>query len=153
MLGNIALILSFCSSSLRLFADTSFPRRCSSVTFQSSRSTLSVSTSRLRGSCAPVKRSTTWITSSLVFCLATSDSAAWRQFSSSTILSSADTPARRARILPREAGNEVTVTSFEGLTLYPRLALLPGQELVDILEDPEEEELQPTGIVDNIVSR
>ncbi|KAH9024388.1 UDP-glucose:glycoprotein glucosyltransferase-domain-containing protein [Lactarius pseudohatsudake] len=30
-----------------------------------------------------------------------------------------------------EAGNEVTVTSFEGLTLYPRLARLPGQEFVD----------------------
>ncbi len=52
-----------------------------------------------------------------------------------------------------EAGNEVTVTGFEGLTLYPRLARLPGQELVDVLEDPEEEEQQPTGIVDNIVSQ
>ncbi|KAH8978341.1 UDP-glucose:glycoprotein glucosyltransferase-domain-containing protein [Lactarius akahatsu] len=52
-----------------------------------------------------------------------------------------------------EAGNEVTVTSFEGLTLYPRLARLPGQEFVDVLEDPEEEEPRPTGIVDNIVSR
>jgi UDP-glucose:glycoprotein glucosyltransferase len=52
-----------------------------------------------------------------------------------------------------EAGNEVTVTSFEGLTLYPRLARLPDQESLDVLQDPEEEELQPTGIVDNIVSR
>jgi len=52
-----------------------------------------------------------------------------------------------------EAGNEVTVTSFEGLTVYPRLARLPGQELVDVLENPEEEELEPTGIVDNVVSR
>ncbi|KAH9162492.1 UDP-glucose:glycoprotein glucosyltransferase-domain-containing protein [Lactarius sanguifluus] len=52
-----------------------------------------------------------------------------------------------------EAGNEVTVTSFEGLTLYPRLARLPGQEFVDVLEDPEQEEWQSTGIVDNIVSR
>ena len=53
-----------------------------------------------------------------------------------------------------EAGNEVTVTSFEGLTLYPRLARLPGQELVDVLQDlEEEEEGQPAGIVDNIVSR
>ncbi|KAI9428853.1 UDP-glucose:glycoprotein glucosyltransferase-domain-containing protein [Lactarius indigo] len=52
-----------------------------------------------------------------------------------------------------EADNEVTVTSFEGLTLYPRLARLPGQEFVDVLEDPEEEERQPSGIVDNIVSR
>ena len=37
-----------------------------------------------------------------------------------------------------EAGNQVTVTSFEGLTLYPRLARLPGQELVDVLQDPKE---------------
>ncbi|KAF8268079.1 UDP-glucose:Glycoprotein glucosyltransferase-domain-containing protein [Lactarius quietus] len=52
-----------------------------------------------------------------------------------------------------EAGNEVTVTSFEGVTLYPRLARLPGQEVADVLEVPEEEGLEPTGIVDNIVSR
>ena len=52
-----------------------------------------------------------------------------------------------------EAGNEVTVTSFEGLTLYPRLARLPGQEFADVLEEPKEEELEPTGIVNNIVSR
>jgi UDP-glucose:glycoprotein glucosyltransferase len=52
-----------------------------------------------------------------------------------------------------EAGNEVTVTSFEGVTLYPRLERLPGQEFVDVLEEPKEEELKPTGIVDNIVSR
>jgi len=52
-----------------------------------------------------------------------------------------------------EAGNEVTVTSFEGLTLFPRLDRLPGQELVDVLEVPEEEEQRHTGIVDNIVSR
>ena len=51
-----------------------------------------------------------------------------------------------------DAGNEVTVTSFEGLTLYPRLARFPGQEFVDVLEDPEEE-LEPTGIVDKVVSR
>jgi hypothetical protein len=45
------------------------------------------------------------------------------------------------------------VTSFEGVTLYPRLERLPGQEFVDVLEEPKEEELKPTGIVDNIVSR
>ena len=43
--------------------------------------------------------------------------------------------------------------SFEGLTLYPRLACLSGQEFADVLEEPKEEELEPTGIVDNIVSR
>jgi UDP-glucose:glycoprotein glucosyltransferase len=52
-----------------------------------------------------------------------------------------------------EAGNEVTVTSFEGVTLYPRLARLPNQEFADVLEDSEEGEREPTGIVDNIVSR
>jgi UDP-glucose:glycoprotein glucosyltransferase len=52
-----------------------------------------------------------------------------------------------------EAGNEVTVTSFEGLTLYPRLERLPGQEFADVLEEPKEEEREPSGIVDNIVSR
>jgi UDP-glucose:glycoprotein glucosyltransferase len=52
-----------------------------------------------------------------------------------------------------EAGNEVTVTSFEGLTLYPRLERLPGQEFADVLEEPKVEELEPSGIVDNIVSR
>jgi UDP-glucose:glycoprotein glucosyltransferase len=50
-----------------------------------------------------------------------------------------------------KAGNEVTVTSFEGVTLYPRLARLPGQEYVDILETLEEEE--PMGTVNQIVSR
>jgi UDP-glucose:glycoprotein glucosyltransferase len=52
-----------------------------------------------------------------------------------------------------EAGNEVTVTSFEGLTLYPRLERLPGQEFTDVLKEPKVEELEPTGIVDNILSR
>jgi UDP-glucose:glycoprotein glucosyltransferase len=50
-----------------------------------------------------------------------------------------------------KAGNEVTVTSFEGVTLYPRLARLPGQEYVDILETLEEEE--PLGAVNKLVSR
>lgn len=30
-------------------------------------------------------------------------------------------------------GDEVTLTSFEGLTLYPRFKRLPGMELVDVL--------------------
>lgn len=50
-----------------------------------------------------------------------------------------------------EAGNGVTVTSFEGVTLYPRLARLPGREHVDVLEVPEEE--VTGGIVHDIVSR
>ncbi|KAI0266194.1 UDP-glucose:glycoprotein glucosyltransferase-domain-containing protein [Gloeopeniophorella convolvens] len=52
-----------------------------------------------------------------------------------------------------EAGSEVTVTSFEGVTLYPRLARLPGQELVDVLETPVEDEEEPKGIVDDVFSR
>lgn len=38
-----------------------------------------------------------------------------------------------------EAGNEITVTSFEGLTLYPRFSRLPGQETADVLTEVEEE--------------
>ena len=34
-----------------------------------------------------------------------------------------------------EIGNEITVTSFEGLTLYPRLLRLPGMEREDVLEE------------------
>ena len=42
-----------------------------------------------------------------------------------------------------EAGDEVTLMSFEGLTLYPRMARLPGMDLVDVLADdaPEDESL------------
>jgi UDP-glucose:glycoprotein glucosyltransferase len=50
-----------------------------------------------------------------------------------------------------ETGNEITVTSFEGVTLYPRLSRLPGQEDVDVLHIPEEE--SPGGIVHDIYSR
>ncbi|KAI0314345.1 UDP-glucose:glycoprotein glucosyltransferase-domain-containing protein [Amylostereum chailletii] len=35
-----------------------------------------------------------------------------------------------------EIGDEITVTSFEGLTLYPRLTRLPGMEHADVLEEP-----------------
>jgi UDP-glucose:glycoprotein glucosyltransferase len=51
-----------------------------------------------------------------------------------------------------KAGNEVTSTSFEGLTLYPRLVRLSGQESVDVLEAPEEKE-GSKGTVNAIVSR
>ncbi|KIP02024.1 glycosyltransferase family 24 protein [Phlebiopsis gigantea 11061_1 CR5-6] len=34
-----------------------------------------------------------------------------------------------------EAGDEVTLMSFEGLTLYPRMARLPGMDVVDVLAD------------------
>jgi UDP-glucose:glycoprotein glucosyltransferase len=50
-----------------------------------------------------------------------------------------------------EVGNGITITSFEGVTLYPRLARIPGKENVDVLEVPEEEALK--GVVDGIFSR
>lgn len=50
-----------------------------------------------------------------------------------------------------EVGNGITITSFEGVTLYPRLARIPGQENVDVLQVPEEE--VPKGIVDGVLSR
>ncbi|KAI0042052.1 glycosyltransferase family 24 protein [Auriscalpium vulgare] len=49
-------------------------------------------------------------------------------------------------------GSEITVTSFKGLTLYPRLARLPGKETADVLEE-EEEEKEPVGLVDDVVTR
>lgn len=50
-----------------------------------------------------------------------------------------------------EVGNRITITSFEGVTLYPRLARLPGRENVDVLEVPKEE--VPQGVVNGILSR
>ena len=82
-----------------------------------------------------------------------------RPFSISTAIptSRARTPLRSAYSWPsppdEEAGNKVTETGFEGLTLYQHLARLLGQEFADILEEPKEEELELTGIVNNIVSR
>lgn len=52
-----------------------------------------------------------------------------------------------------EVGNEITVTSFEGLTLYPRLNRLPGMENEDVLSDPVEEESASSGILDDLASR
>jgi UDP-glucose:glycoprotein glucosyltransferase len=50
-----------------------------------------------------------------------------------------------------DAGNGITVMSFEGVTLYPRLSRLPGKEHVDVLEVPEEE--APGGVIHDIYSR
>ena len=36
-----------------------------------------------------------------------------------------------------EVGSEVTLTSFDGLTLYPRMARVPGMEKEDVLPPPE----------------
>lgn len=38
------------------------------------------------------------------------------------------------------AGSEITVTSFEGLTLYPRFSRLPGMETADVLEEEVSED-------------
>lgn len=51
-----------------------------------------------------------------------------------------------------EVGYEVTVTSFEGLTLYPRLVRKPGMQNQDVLHVPEEEE-EPKGIVGDIINK
>ncbi|KAF9530297.1 UDP-glucose:glycoprotein glucosyltransferase-domain-containing protein [Crepidotus variabilis] len=51
------------------------------------------------------------------------------------------------------AGNEITVTSFEGLTLYPRLSRLPGMETADVLKENDEETLGKNGLFDDISSR
>ncbi|KAJ7513036.1 glycosyltransferase family 24 protein [Mycena galericulata] len=53
-----------------------------------------------------------------------------------------------------EVGNEISVTSFEGLTIYPRFNRVPGMEHADVLSDPEEEEEpEPSGILGNLASR
>lgn len=52
-----------------------------------------------------------------------------------------------------EVGNEITLTSFDGLTLYPRMARIPGMEKEDVLPPPDTAR-QPSGpsIVDRISS-
>ncbi|KAJ6489844.1 glycosyltransferase family 24 protein [Mycena sanguinolenta] len=52
-----------------------------------------------------------------------------------------------------EVGNEITVTSFEGLTIYPRLSRVPGMEHEDVLADPEEDDSEPSGFLEDIASR
>jgi UDP-glucose:glycoprotein glucosyltransferase len=36
-----------------------------------------------------------------------------------------------------EVGSEITLTSFDGLTLYPRMARAPGMEKEDVLPPPD----------------
>lgn len=52
-----------------------------------------------------------------------------------------------------EAGDEITLTSFEGLTLYPRLVRLPGMERVDVLAEVAPARPSSAGLLDSIVSR
>ncbi|KAF7321048.1 hypothetical protein HMN09_00192100 [Mycena chlorophos] len=53
-----------------------------------------------------------------------------------------------------EVGNEIAVTSFAGLTIYPRLRRLPGMEHEDVLATPAVQESSNSGgIIDDIASR
>lgn len=49
-----------------------------------------------------------------------------------------------------EAGSEVALTSFEGVTLYPRLRRQPGMEREDVLAEPAE---SGSGILENITTK
>ncbi|KAJ6626996.1 glycosyltransferase family 24 protein [Mycena sp. CBHHK59/15] len=51
-----------------------------------------------------------------------------------------------------EVGNEIAVTSFEGLTIYPRLSRLPGKETEDVLDVPVEDPKAP-GLLKDLASR
>jgi UDP-glucose:glycoprotein glucosyltransferase len=53
----------------------------------------------------------------------------------------------------KESGEELTVMSFEGLTLYPRLTRKPGMERVDVLGGLEERSDHPQTIIGNILSK
>ncbi|KAH9924083.1 glycosyltransferase family 24 protein [Fomitopsis serialis] len=52
-----------------------------------------------------------------------------------------------------QSGDEITLTSFEGLTLYPRLVRLPGMERVDVLADVAPVHSSQSGLLDTVVSR
>ena len=51
-----------------------------------------------------------------------------------------------------EAGDRVTVTSFEGVTLYPRLSRRPGMENVDVLQ-VEGGRDEDAGLVGNLMNK
>ena len=50
-------------------------------------------------------------------------------------------------------GNDITVTSFEGLTLYPRVRRIPGMERADVLDGFVIGEHQRKGVFDEWASR
>lgn len=52
-----------------------------------------------------------------------------------------------------EVGNEITLTSFEGLTLYPRLRRRPGMDRADVLADAVEGSSAPKGLLTELTSR
>src|ERR1700678_1472090 len=53
-----------------------------------------------------------------------------------------------------EIGNDITLTSFEGLTLYPRLSRLPGMGNGDVLEEEKSGGgIDPDSALGTIISR
>lgn len=52
----------------------------------------------------------------------------------------------------QEVGCEITVTSFEGITLYPRLVRLPGMEMEDVLAEVQESP-KTLGLIESIFSQ
>lgn len=52
-----------------------------------------------------------------------------------------------------QVGNEVTLTSFEGLTLYPRARRRPGMAKADVLDEFTMEEEAPEGLFTGMASR
>lgn len=52
-----------------------------------------------------------------------------------------------------QSGADVTLTSFEGLTLYPRVRRRPGMERVDVLDEFIVPENEPKGIFSDVASR
>ncbi|EIN08165.1 glycosyltransferase family 24 protein [Punctularia strigosozonata HHB-11173 SS5] len=53
----------------------------------------------------------------------------------------------------QQIGDEITLTDFEGLTVYPRLARIPGKGHYDVLADLTFEDDEPDGLLDSIASR
>lgn len=52
-----------------------------------------------------------------------------------------------------ETGTEVTLASFDGVTLLPRFERLPGKDDTDVLDDSKADVTAETGIVSSIFSR
>jgi UDP-glucose:glycoprotein glucosyltransferase len=51
-------------------------------------------------------------------------------------------------------GDEITLTDFEGLTVYPKLTRIPGKGTYDVLADLTfEDEDEPEGLLDGVTSR
>ena len=52
-----------------------------------------------------------------------------------------------------EVGSEITLTNFDGLTLYPRMARIPGMEKEDVLPPPDAvDDASGPSIVDRVSS-